>query len=219
MERSWRIDRRNWKPWIVPRFNIAPTSVVPIIRMGSDQAIELLGARWGLIPNWWKKEAPPSLSFNARSEEAAEKPLWRNSVRSMRCLMPARGWYEWNENEPVKTESGRAVNQPYFIHSPGDEVIAFAALWSVWQGPGQEPVMSCALMTKAAAPSIAGIHHRMPVVLPPELQAAWMNATTSAAEIGDLIAAARGDFEGYAVSTRVNSPRNDSPELLAPIAT
>jgi putative SOS response-associated peptidase YedK len=71
MERSWRIDRRNWPGWITPRFNVAPTTVVPIVQRAADGAVELLGARWGLIPSWWKKDTPPNLTFNARSEDAA----------------------------------------------------------------------------------------------------------------------------------------------------
>ncbi|MDP2346344.1 MAG: SOS response-associated peptidase family protein, partial [Gammaproteobacteria bacterium] len=85
---------------------------------------------------------------NARSEEAAGKPTWRQSMRSMRCLMPARGWYEWCESEPVRSESGRTVRQPYFICDPAQEVIAFAGLWSVWERPGASPIISCALLSR-----------------------------------------------------------------------
>jgi putative SOS response-associated peptidase YedK len=86
---------------------VAPTTHVPIVVIADDALVELNGARWGLIPHWWKKEAPPSLTFNARSEEAAKKPTWRHSLRRLRCLMPARGWYEWmNQNT-----SGQAVQE------------------------------------------------------------------------------------------------------------
>jgi putative SOS response-associated peptidase YedK len=87
------IDRWNWH-WAEPRYNVAPTAHVPIVVKADDALVELNGARWGLIPYWWKKEAPTSLAFNARSKEVAEKPTWRQSLRSMRCLMSARGWYE-----------------------------------------------------------------------------------------------------------------------------
>lgn len=214
MERSWRIDRRNWPGWITPRFNVAPTTIVPIVRRASDGALELLGARWGLIPSWWQKETPPTLTFNARAEDAAEKPTWRQSLRTMRCLMPARGWYEWNEQQPVRNESGRLVKQPYFISSPASEVIAFAALWSVWRRPEAEPVVSCALLSKDAAPAIADIHPRMPVVLAPEQYATWLDAATMPVEVAKLIAAARQDFAGYPVSPRVGDTRNDSADLL-----
>jgi putative SOS response-associated peptidase YedK len=214
IERFWRIDRRNWPGWITPAFNVAPTTQVPIIVRAGDGATELIGARWGLVPNWWSKDTLPSLTFNARSEEAAQKPTWRQSLKSMRCLMPARGWYEWNENEQVKSESGRVVNQPYFIYCPQAEVIAFAGLWSIWQRPGAAPIVSCALLTRAAAPSIAAIHHRMPVVLDQDKQTAWLEPAASAPDVEAMIAGARQDFAGYAVSTKVNNARNNFPELL-----
>lgn len=217
MERTWQITRRNWPGWIMPVFNVAPTTIVPVILRGEDSALELIAARWGLIPNWWKKEAPPSLTFNARSEEAAQKPTWRQSLRNMRCLMPARGWYEWNENEPARSESGRKVNQPYFVHCPEVDVIAFAALWAVWERPGAGAIISCALLSKEAAPRIAGIHHRMPVVLKPEHYEAWLNPATASPQVSEMIADAREDLQGYRISTKVNSPRNDFPELLEPI--
>ncbi len=214
IERVWRIDRRNWPGWIKPAFNVAPTTEVPIIVHADDGATELLGARWGLVPSWWSKDTLPALTFNARSEEAAQKPTWRQSLRSMRCLMPARGWYEWNEKEQVKSESGRMVNQPYFIYCPNAEVIAFASLWSVWERPGTAPIVSCALLTKEAAPGIAGIHHRMPVVLAPDQQTMWLDPAASAPDVEAIIAGARQDFEAYAVSTQVNNARNNFPELL-----
>jgi len=218
IERHWRIDRRNWVGWVVPRYNVAPTTVVPLVLRAADGAIELVGARWGLIPAWWKKDAPPSLTFNARSEEAADKPTWRTALRATRGLMPVRGWYEWNENEPVRSVTGRKVNQPYFISSPNDEVLAFAALWSIWQKPGAPAVLSCALLSRAAAPSVAGIHHRMPVVLASGQYDAWLDPATPADGVQALIAEARDDFAGYAVSTRVNSVRNDGVELIEPLA-
>lgn len=217
LERFWRVDRRNWAGWVVPRYNVAPTTVVPIILRGKDGAITLVGARWGLIPAWWKQDAPPALTFNARSEEAAQKPVWRQGLRGMRCLMPMRGWYEWNENEPVRGPAGRKVNQPYYISSPSPQAMAFAGLWSVWDKPGApEPVLSCALLSREAAPGIAAIHHRMPVVLAPEQYAAWLDPQTTPEAVQHMIAHPRTDFAGHPVSLRVNSVRNDGPELIEP---
>lgn len=210
----WAIACRSCFRSIAIRFNVAPTAPVPIIVRNPEGALEPKVARWGLIPNWWQKETPPALTFNARSEEAAQKPVWREGLRTARCLMPARGWYEWNENEPVRNENGRKGNQPYYLFCPDVQVIAFAGIWSVWERPGSAPVTSCALLSKKAAPSIAGIHHRMPVVLRPEHQAAWLDPATSADEVQALIAAAREDLTGYPVSTRVNNVRHDGPELM-----
>jgi len=200
-----------------PLFNVPPTSQVPIVVKGEDGALELSSARWGLIPTWWQKPEPPGMTFNARSEEAASKPTWRDSLRSRRCLMPARGWFEWNPGQTVLNEAGKEVKQPYYISCPGEPVITFAGMWSLWERTGSDPVLSCALLSTKAAGPIASIHHRMPVVLAPDQQTAWLQADTSANDVQQLIAHARKDLEGHPVSTRVNSVRNDSPDLLEPV--
>jgi len=214
IERMWRIGRANSGPFPT-RYNVAPTMQVPVL-IAEEGGYGLHMARWGLIPTWWKKDTLPTLSFNARSEEAAQKPMWRDSIRSWRCLMPALGWYEWCENEKTKGPSGRPCNQPYFLHCPGQPVVAIAGIWSVWERPGAEPVLSCALLTREAAPSIAGIHHRMPVVLPDGLQDAWLDVQNDA---GDIVAQARQDLAGYSVSTLVNGTKIDIPELIQRIGT
>jgi putative SOS response-associated peptidase YedK len=138
----------------------------------------------------------------------------------MRCLMPARGWYEWNENEQVRNEGGRKVKQPYFISAAGLEVIVFAGLWATWQAPDGSQVLSCALMSKTAAPSIAHIHDRMPVVLKPEHFASWLlDPKTQRQDVQESLSAALSDFVGYPVDTKVNSTRNHFPELLEPTST
>lgn len=215
--RNILVDTWNWH-WQAPRYNVAPTTRVPVVMMSVGGRLELNGARWGLIPHWWIKEVLPSLTFNARSEEAAEKPTWRQSLRSQRCLMPARGWYEWSENEQVKNEAGRKVKQPYFVTAQGLEVIFFAGLWAVWQGQDGSKVLSCALLSKAAAPAIAHIHDRMPVVLKPERFEAWLDPKTQGQEVQEALSDAIADFASYPVGTKVNNTRNDFPELMEPAA-
>jgi putative SOS response-associated peptidase YedK len=209
IERYWHIGRHNWLRHILPVFNVAPTTIVPIIRLGDDGVLELTEARWGLIPHWWKDAKPPSLTFNARSEEAAQKPTWRQSLKSQRCLMPASGWYEWQATKTPK--------QPYFIHAPDAEVLAFAGLWAEWQQADAPATLSCALLSKVAADSINGIHHRMPVVVKPEHFEDWLDPRTSSQRIQAIIDDARTDFSARPVSTRVNSTRNNSADLLQPI--
>ena len=202
----------------LPHFNVAPTTPVPILRTALGGHLEWVCARWGLIPSWWRREKPPSMTFNARSEEARSKPVWRDSLRARRGLMPARGWYEWNENELIRTPSGRPGHQPYFLFCPAAKVIVFAAMWSLWQPEEAEPVLSCALLSTSAAPSIQRIHHRMPVVLRPEHQARWLDPTTPETEIQDLIAQARDNLDSYPVSPRVNLVRHNFPDLIVPAA-
>ena len=191
-----------------PRFNVVPTAQVPVV-VPAAAGRQLRSARWGLIPGWWTKAAPPPRTFNARAEDAAEKPVWRDAWRAGRCLMPARGWFEWRAGE-----TPRAPKQPFFIACPAAPAIAFAGLWSLWEAPGAEPVASCAVLTKAAAPRIAFIHPRMPVVLKPEQIAAWLDPRTPAADLAGLVAAARADFAAVPVGPRVNDVRNDDAGLL-----
>ena len=202
-----------WKP----SRNVAPTATVPILVRARDGAMEVQAARWGLIPSWWSKDAPPATTFNARSEDAAQKPVWRESLRAARCLMPARGWYEWRRNERALDASGREGPQPYFLFAPGVPVVAFAGVWSLWERPGAAPVLSCALLTRKAAPGISFIHPRMPTVLKPENQARWLDPAAPPDEVQAMIADARQDLEAYPVSTRVNDARNDGPVLTAPV--
>ena len=213
MEDYFHIGRHNWEGW-VQRFNVAPTTPVPIVYQPQGERMGDI-ARWGLVPHWWKQEKLPALTFNARSEEAARKPTWRDSLRQQRCLMPARGWYEWNENETVPTTRGRTSYQPYFFHDPNAEVLAIAGLWSLWQAPSGSTLLSCALLTREAdAEHLASIHHRMPVVLRPDQFDAWLAVDTAADTVAGLIAESRNDFVAHRVSTKVNNARNEAPELI-----
>lgn len=203
----------NWEG-LPQRFNIGPTMPVPLVYQldGSEPVGDI--ARWGLIPSWWNKDTLPNLTFNARSEEAASKPMWRHGIKAARCLMPVQGWYEWNENEPVTNAKGRRSHQPYYFHNPDEPVLAIAGLWSIWLAPDGADVLSCALLTREAEGSIATIHHRMPVVLTPDQYNAWLSPDTTPRDVADLIAGSRYDFDAYRVSTRVNSVRNDEVGLL-----
>lgn len=200
------------------RFNTAPTKYVPMIRLveGGGMVAEL--ARWGLIPSWWSKEEPPSLTFNARSEEAASKPMWRGPIKSARCLMPAVGWYEWSPHEMIPGAAGKKVKAPYFIHRPGQDVISFAALWSTWHAPDGSPLVSCSVLTKAAGKSVEKVHDRMPVVLEPSKYAAWLSPKATPADVASLVAGAVDDFEAYRVGLAVGNVRNESPDLMKPLS-
>ena len=210
----WAISFRMGLPTILPRYNVAPTAQVPILVRNSADALEPKLARWGLIPSWWQKDKPPSMTFNARSEDAAQKPTWRDSLNTARCLMPARGWYEWNNNEPAMDAAGRKGPQPYFLYCPGNPVIAFAGIWSLWERPGSATVLSCALLSRKAAPGISSIHPRRPAVLKPENFSRWLDPATPPDAIHALIADARQDLGAYPVGPRVNDARNDGPDLM-----
>lgn len=161
------------------------------------------------------------LRLNARSKEAAGKPMWRQAYRNSRCLMPAEGWYEWQEVERVDTQTGGIlkVKQPHFIHRTDEPIFAFVGLMSWWTNSAGEQALSCAVLTKAAAPSLTDVHDRMPVVLKLEQYAEWTSPSqTDPAEVERMIADAQTDFVHHPVSTLVNNARNESAELVERIA-
>src|SRR5258707_7530441 len=176
IEREWHIGRRSGTVF-ARRYIVAPTMMVQIIRSAEASELELSDARWGFMPAWWKQAKPPARCYNAISEQAAIKTMWRDAYRSARCLIPALGWYEWKAQQQRK--------QPYYVFPDTERPIAFAGLMSLWTAPGKAPLLTCAIMTRPASPSIAAVHDRMPVVLRASAHAAWLDARPGdAAEIG-----------------------------------
>lgn len=194
-------------------FNVAPARTVPVLVREPGGGLALRPARWGLIPAWWRRESPPARTFNARSEDAARKPMWRDSLPARRCLVPAGGWYEWKRPDGAAGLSGRPSPQPYFICRPREPVLAFAGLWARREPAGSDPALSFAILTQPAAPAISFIHPRMPVVVPLDQQAEWLDPRTTAETARTLIARACEDFLARPVSSRVNDARQDSPDL------
>ena len=153
MERIWALTDAQIRNPLVQRFNVAPTVQVRII-FQSKCGLQQDSARWGLIPIWWDKNKPPPFTFNARIEEAATKPMWRDPLKKTRCLVPAIGWYEWKEAEQVDTITGeiKKVKQPYFLHLPERRTFAFAGLMSTrWANPERTGIdYSCSILTKGS---------------------------------------------------------------------
>lgn len=197
-------------------YNVAPTQTILILALAGDGAWQLRPARWGLIPAWWNRPAPPALAFNARVEEAASKPMWRDSLRARRCLLPALGWYEWSQTERAETPAGQLTPQPYYFHSPAHPVLALAGLWAPPRAT-DTPLDTCAMLTTAAAPALAAIHHRMPIVLTPAQQAAWLDPATPPESLPDLLRESCTDLQTQCVSLRVNSVHHNTPDLITPV--
>jgi putative SOS response-associated peptidase YedK len=199
------------QPNFPPRYNVAPTQPVPIVRLVDGQRQFTL-VRWGLIPPWVKDPRQFSLLINARGESVNEKPAFRNAMRRRRCLFPADGFYEWKE------EGGR--KRPFCVRPKDGQPIAFAGLWETWMGPNGEELETAAIVTTAANRELAALHDRMPVVLPPDAFDLWLDcrkvdATTATA----LITPARaGLLDAYEVSSAVNRADNDGPTLIEPAA-
>src|SRR3954467_11648123 len=117
VERYFHLGLRNNNPFGA-RFNVFPTDAIAFVRRGADTGeLELATGRWGLIPHWWKEAKAPRSSFNARVEEAAGKPMWRDAGARSRCLVPAEGWYEWAAAERVDPATGevKAAKQPHYV--------------------------------------------------------------------------------------------------------
>lgn len=206
IERAWQIRRSSGLD-LPRRFNVQPTTAVPVLRL-VDGTVTLDAARWGLIPHWWKQDKPPSFTINARLEDISGKPMWRDPVRRSRCLLPAEGWYEWQALADGK--------QPHYITRRDGRPFCFAGLLSAWRD-----TTSCAILTTQALGPIAQVHDRMPVVLPDENHAAWLDPwvkDTSVVTAMALEPMAPEEFRHYPVSKRVNSARNEGPELIEPLA-
>jgi len=191
-------------PAYPPRYNIAPTMDALVVRetpAGERAAVML---RWGLVPAWAKDPAIGSRMFNARAEGVADKPAFRAAFRRRRCLVPADGFYEW---QPVA--GGR--KQPYFIRLASGAPLALAGLWEQWRGPDGDAIATFTIVTTAANEGMRAFHDRMPVLVAPADHDEWLSSPNPSA----LLAPWAGEpFEIRPVSTRVNSARNDSPDLL-----
>ena len=199
------------QPNFPPRYNVAPTQPIAIVRL-MDGKRQFALVRWGLLPSWVKDPKSFTLLINARGESVAEKPAFRAAMKRRRCLIPADGFYEW------QAVGGR--KQPFFVHAKSGAPLAFAGLWETWTGPNGEELDTATIVTTRANRTLAAIHDRMPVILAPEAFDLWLDsanvdATTAAA----LIAPAPENLlEAYEVATAVNRTANDNPKLLERMA-
>lgn len=192
---------------LTPRFNIAPSQAVPIIT--ADDRDRLTFVRWGLIPSWSKDESLGNKLINARSETADEKPSFRAAFKRRRCLIPADGFFEWMKDGKVK--------RPQFIFLPDSPVFAFAGLWETWHSPHGDEVLSCTILTTEPNDMMRQIHNRMPVILPKNSYEMWLDHSIDTQAAKSLLKPYDQDeMDVYEVSTRVNSPANDSPDIIEP---
>jgi len=195
-------------------WNIKPTNDVYIIK---NQAIEI--ASWGMIAHWSKSddEAAKSQSsaINARSESVHEKPTFKSAFRSNRCLLPATGYYEWaSELGKYKTK------QPIYISRDDNKLLAFTGIFQSWTSPSGRVIQSVSIITRQAVGQLALVHSRMPVFLPRDRWADWMNPKINDVEkIRSLMDIPNPDANlgFHPVSSAVNSITGSGPELIAPI--
>jgi putative SOS response-associated peptidase YedK len=194
-----------------PRYNIAPTQPVPVIRQNPERhRREISLMRWGLIPSWATDASIGNKTINARSETIETTPSFRDPFRSQRCLIPADGFYEWKRQGKTK--------QPYCFEVTDGTVFAFAGLWDRWTDPQGKLIESCTILTTSANPLLADLHDRMPVILRPDDYDSWLdiNPWNPRSRL-QLLTPWTGLMRRYPVSARVNQVQNDDAECSAPI--
>ena len=230
---EFRIERDRVEEPLPPDYNVAPTKpVYAVLTRGShgegdsgprDVARELRVVRWGLVPSWAKDVKIGSRLINARAETVDSKPAFRQAFTRRRCLLPADGYYEWQQ----LAGNGKTRKQPYFIHRADGGVLAFAGLYEIWRDkavPEDHPgawLWTSTIITTRAEHSVGQIHDRMPMVIEPARWTDWLDpANSGKADLLALLAPAEsGGLASYPVSTAVNSVRNNGPALVEPLAT
>jgi len=194
-------------PLWAPRWNIAPTSTIPIV-VTNDDGERIVGpARWSLVPPWSTELTLKYPTFNARSETAAEKPTFRGSVNKFRCIVPISGYYEWTSMGGTK--------QPHFVYRPGQAVVGLAGLYSWWTNPASgEMIATATILTREGAGVLAEVHDRMPIALEPDDQDRWLSRDHSdggsiISDVSETAARNANSWDHYEVAPL----RGDGPEL------
>ncbi len=194
-----------------PRYNIAPSQQVPVI-VERESGREIVLMRWGLIPSWADDQKIGYKLINARAETVPDKPAFRKSFRSRRCLVPADGFYEWKKFGTAKT--------PLWIHPAEGDFLFFAGLWDCWVPGNGEEIESFTILTTASKGFVKPVHERMPLTLTGADAEAWLNRETDIQDLLKILKGARGvQLQGHAVSKMVNSPRVDEPACIEKAAS
>jgi putative SOS response-associated peptidase YedK len=199
-------DLERYNP--LPNYNVAPTQLHPVITQQEPSVIHLY--RWGLIPFWAKDIRIGSKMINARIEGIAEKPAFRQAFEKRRCLVPFDGYYEW-----MKTPEGKI---PYRIKVTNTDIFSMAGLYEVWKGPDGKVIKSFTIITQEADPLIAHLHDRMPLILLPEQERMWIDASVPTKDVIANLQPVPGDWiTWYRVSDRVNKVTENDAGLIVPV--
>lgn len=216
IEDFWHIGRKNWKSPFAgvheARFNVAPQqgnprNYIPVIRADADGTLELSDMQWWLLPYWSLEARTKYSTFNARVETVAKARTFCESFRHRRCLVPAKGWYEW-QNRP-------GGKQPWFFHSAEGELLAFAGIWDRWEKDGQL-IESCAIIVGESDALVRAVHDRQPFIIQRSDQEAWLSHDlTDTTKIFELLKRPEGgQIKGYRVGKAVGNVRNQGPHLI-----
>jgi putative SOS response-associated peptidase YedK len=198
-------------PEIEPRWNIAPTQFIATVRESAGPR-EVAMLHWGLVPSWAKEKSIGARMINARAETLREKPSFRSAFRRRRCLVLADGYYEWQRSGVVK--------QPYFIAFDDGQPFGMAGLWEKWMDPATgQPLESCCIVTTSPAATVAHVHDRMPVIVPPDAYAEWLDPANEQVERLERLLVPTGmpGLGARPVGRAVNNARNEGARLLDPM--
>jgi putative SOS response-associated peptidase YedK len=195
---------------VQPRYNIAPSQPIPIVKDSEKREVELY--QWGLVPSWADDPKIGYRMINARSETANEKPSFRAAFKRRRCLILADGFFEW------RNEEKGAQKTPYLFKLKNDAPFTFAGLYEHWQAPEGGELHTCTILTCPPNELVKDYHNRMPVMLGEETRWSWLEADKDEDALLDLLVPYPAEeMKCYPVSKAVNSPENDRPEVLDPV--
>jgi putative SOS response-associated peptidase YedK len=191
-----------------PRYNAAPTQRLPVISNQQKRKISLYS--WGILPRWAQEQGSSQRLINARAETVAEKATFKSSFKKRRCLVVADGYYEWKKLNNKKI--------PHRIHLDEGQPFTFAGLWDTFEGESGEEEPAFVIITVAASPSIADIHDRMPCILDKDAADFWLSDSEDYEGLEDVLRSfPDAHLKAYAVSTQVNSVKNDQETLIQPV--
>jgi putative SOS response-associated peptidase YedK len=197
-------DSTPWEEDWYPRYNIAPTQLIPVVRLNPKEPSRGLSLmRWGLVPHWAKDPSIATSTINAKSETAATKPAFRDPLKFRRCLIPADGFYEWRRTAKLK--------QPFCFEVDDGELFAFAGIWDGWKNAEGQWIKTCSILTTNPNALTSTVHDRMPVILDPGNYDLWLDpGMQDVNAISQLLKPYDARLmRCYPVSTRVNSGAND----------
>jgi putative SOS response-associated peptidase YedK len=212
--RLYRLTAREAPLGWTARYNLAPTQTAPVIRLNPEtRERELVMMKWGLVPFWAKEPKVRYATINARAESVAEKPAYREAYKRRRCLIPASGYYEWPENaEDPKNK------QPYLFTRGDGQPWTLAGIWERWQKGDQPALETFSIVVGDAPPQVERLHDRAPIILEPGDFDVWLDPDVGSQILTPLLKPWGGTFRIVPVSKKVNSVRNEGPDLVEPIA-
>ena len=228
LAREFAVERVALDGPVEPDYNVAPTKPVPAVldrrprdhKDGPPQR-QLRELRWGLVPSWAKDTSIGNRLINARVETAAEKPSFRKAFAERRCILPALGFYEWDQ--PEQEKGAKPHKQPYFIHRPDQSTLAMAGLYELWRDPERDRddpaawLWTCTVLTTQATDELGRIHDRAPLIVPADAYDTWLNPASASTDPRELLIPATVGMQADPVSTAVNNVRNNGPELVEPV--